>query len=158
MAVDDKGGISKDNSMPWPRNSNDLKWFKKHTINQVVIMGRSTWEDPFMPTPLVSRVNVLFTNKDPKIYPGADHYLKGEIREEINKLKKNLKEDKNLFIIGGAELLNQAFALVQEFYLTRIYGNYNCDKFIRISDIEQKMTLDKKIECDQTCHFEIWKK
>ena len=59
MAVDDKGGISKDNSMPWPRNSNDLKWFKKHTINQVVIMGRNTWEDPFMPTPLISRVNIF---------------------------------------------------------------------------------------------------
>ena len=30
MAVDDKGGISKDNSMPWPKNSNDLNWFKKY--------------------------------------------------------------------------------------------------------------------------------
>ena len=29
MAVDDKGGISKDGSMPWPKNSSDLKWFKK---------------------------------------------------------------------------------------------------------------------------------
>ena len=25
MAVDDKGGISKGSSMPWPKNSNDLK-------------------------------------------------------------------------------------------------------------------------------------
>ena len=29
MAVDDKGGISRDGSMPWPKNSSDLKWFKK---------------------------------------------------------------------------------------------------------------------------------
>ena len=28
MAVDEKGGISKGQSMPWPKNSIDLKWFK----------------------------------------------------------------------------------------------------------------------------------
>ena len=29
MATDDKGGVSKGKSMPWPKNSNDLQWFKK---------------------------------------------------------------------------------------------------------------------------------
>ena len=52
MATDDKGGVSKGKSMPWPKNSNDLQWFKKNTLNQVVIMGRLTWEDPLIPTPL----------------------------------------------------------------------------------------------------------
>ena len=64
MAVDEKGGISKGQSMPWPKNSIDLKWFKENTINNVVVMGRKTWEDPFMPTPLKSRINVLITSKD----------------------------------------------------------------------------------------------
>ena len=52
MAVDEKGGISKGKSMPWPKNTEDLKWFKKNTLNQVVVMGSGTWADPFMPTPL----------------------------------------------------------------------------------------------------------
>ena len=52
MAVDDKGGVSKNGSMPWPKNTADLKWFKNHTINNVVIMGKLTWIDPFMLTPL----------------------------------------------------------------------------------------------------------
>ena len=38
MAVDEKGGISKGQSMPWPKNSIDLKWFKENTINNVVVM------------------------------------------------------------------------------------------------------------------------
>ena len=37
MAVDDNGGISKGNSMPWPKNSNDLQWFKKNTLHQVFL-------------------------------------------------------------------------------------------------------------------------
>ena len=64
MAVDDKGGISKGSSMPWPKNSNDLKWFKKNTENQIVVMGSKTWEDPFMPAPLANRINILVTSKD----------------------------------------------------------------------------------------------
>ena len=64
MAVDDKGGISKGSSMPWPKNSNDLKWFKKNTENHIVVMGSKTWEDPFMPTPLKNRINILVTSKD----------------------------------------------------------------------------------------------
>ena len=63
MAVDEEGGISKSGSMPWPKNSSDLKWFKNNTFNQLVMMGRLTWVDPKMPTPLHNRINVLITNK-----------------------------------------------------------------------------------------------
>ena len=35
MAIDDLGGISKDGTMPWPKNSSDLQWFKKNTINTI---------------------------------------------------------------------------------------------------------------------------
>ena len=42
MAVDEKGGISKGQSMPWPKNSIDLKWFKENTLNNVVVMGSKT--------------------------------------------------------------------------------------------------------------------
>ena len=38
MAADDLGGISKNGSVPWPKNSSDLQWFKKNTINNIVIM------------------------------------------------------------------------------------------------------------------------
>ena len=79
MAADDMGGVSLGESMPWPKNSKDLQWFKKNTLNQVVVMGRNTWVDPFMPTPLISRINVLITNRDTKLFPGADYYLKGDL-------------------------------------------------------------------------------
>ncbi len=157
MAIDEMGGISKGKSMPWPKNSNDLKWFKKNTLNQIVVMGSKTWEDPFMPTPLKDRINILFTNKEESYYPGADEYLNGNIFNEIKKLEKKYFS-KNIFIIGGPEIINQSFDLLKEFYLTRIYGNFNCDKFIDIKKIEKTMSLEKKINCDETCHFEIWKK
>ena len=135
MATDDKGGVSKGKSMPWHKNSNDLQWFKRNTLNQVVVMGRLTWEDPFMPTPLKSRINVLATRRNTSLYPGADYYLQGNLKVELKNLEIKFK-DKNIFIIGGPEILNQVFSLVNEFYLTRIYGNYYCDKFIDLVNIQ----------------------
>ena len=157
MAVDEKGGISKEGSMPWPKNSRDLQWFKKNTLNQVVVMGSKTWEDPFMPSPLKDRINILFTNKDNSFYQGADAYFSGDISKEILKLQKKYL-DRDIFIIGGSDIIRQSFELFKEFYLTRIYGNFGCDKFIDINKIKNSMTLMEKIDCDEKCHFEIWKK
>ena len=157
MAVDDKGGISRDGSMPWPKNSSDLKWFKKNTLNAIVIMGRATWEDPFMPSPLVNRLNILVTNQNKNKYPGADEYISGNIIEGVVNLKQKYN-NKDFYIIGGSEILNQLFELVEEFYLTRIYGDFKCDKKIDLNMINRSMKMIKRIDNDETCHFEIWKK
>ena len=157
MAVDEKGGISKGESMPWPKNLIDLKWFKENTINNIVVMGRKTWEDPFMPTPLKSRINVLITNKNKELIEGADYYLSGNVNNEIQNIQSEYI-NKDIFIIGGSEIINLTFNLIEQFYLTRIYGNYNCEKFIDVSLIENNLNMIKKIDGDSTCHFEIWEK
>ena len=157
LAMDDEGGVSKEGSMPWPKNSNDLKWFRKYTLNNVVIMGRLTWIDPFMPSPLKNRVNVLITNQDKNKYPGADEYISGDLISKI-KLINTKYEKQDLFIIGGPKIIDQLFELVEEFYLTRIYGEFDCDKKIDLRKIEDEMTLEKKIIDNNTYHFEIWKR
>ena len=157
MATDDKGGISRNGSMPWPKNSSDLQWFKKNTLNSIVVMGRLTWDDPFMPTPLKDRINVLVTNQNKKNYLGADEYIADEIIDRVLELSNKYK-NKNIYIIGGPKIINQLFELIEEFYLTRIYGDFNCDKNIDLKKIKESMKMIKKIENDQTCHFEIWKK
>ena len=157
IAVDEKGGISKGQSMPWPKNSIDLKWFKENTINNIVVMGRKTWDDPFMPTPLKSIINVLITNKNKELIEGADYYLSGNVNNEIQNIQSEYI-NKDIFIIAGAEIINLTFNLIEQFYLTRIYGNYNCEKFIDVSLIENNLNMIKKIDGDSTCHFEIWEK
>ena len=157
MAIDENGGISKGQSMPWPKNSTDLKWFKENTLNNIVVMGRKTWEDPFMPTPLKSRINVLITKKEKVVFPGADYYFSGDIKAQIKNIENKYK-NKDVYIIGGSEIIKLTFEIIEEFYLTRIYGNYECEKFINILSIENNMKMVKKINGDSSCHFEIWKK
>ena len=145
MAVDEKGGISKDGSMPWPKNSSDLTWFKKNTLQSIVVMGRLTWADPFMPAPLKDRINILITRQDKNNYPGADEYISDDILNKILNISKEYN-NKDIFIIGGANILNQLFGLIEEFYLTRIYGNFNCDKKIDLNKVEKTMKMVNKID------------
>jgi len=157
MAADDNGGVSKEGSMPWPKNSSDLLWFKKKTLNNVVIMGRLTWIDPFIPTPLKNRVNVLATNQSQNNYIGVDEFISGDLISKVKDLsQKYIGQD--VYIIGGPKILDQLFELIEEFYLTRIYGNFECDKSIDFEKIKKSMIIKEKIENDETCHFEIWKR
>ena len=60
LAADADWGIGKDGTMPWPHNSDDLKWFKECTIDSTVIMGRKTWDSlPFKP--LSDRQNIIIS-------------------------------------------------------------------------------------------------
>ena len=157
LAIDDNGGVSKDGSMPWPNNSKDLKWFQRHTRGDIVVMGRTTWTDPKMPSPLPGRLNVLATSQIPSKFPGADMYINGDLHKGVEKIKREHPK-KTTWIIGGPNIVNQLFFVIEEFYITRIYGNYLCDTFLDLNRIEREMNLKERIESDNTCHFEIWKK
>jgi dihydrofolate reductase len=39
LACDDKGGIGKNGTLPWPKQSEDLAYFKRMTDAQTVVMG-----------------------------------------------------------------------------------------------------------------------
>ena len=158
MAIDDEGGISRNGSMPWPKNSEDLKQFKNLTVNNVVIMGKLTWIDPYMPTPLKDRVNVLVTSQSQNLYPGADRYISEDLHLNIKKIISEYNQ-KDIWIIGGANLINQLFDLIEVFHLTRIKGKFNCDKKIDVEKIIKNMKISNSLNSiDNTCVFEIWKK
>ena len=90
LACDNEGGVSKNGTIPWPKNKKDLGWFKKNTTNNVVVMGSKTWADPLMPWPLPNRINVLATSRETD-YPGANKYICGDLSSELKKLKEEYK-------------------------------------------------------------------
>ena len=58
-AQDNNGGIGQANQLPW-KISEDLKHFKKLTLNSTVIMGRKTWDSlPIKPLP--NRRNIILS-------------------------------------------------------------------------------------------------
>ena len=155
LACDKRGGVSKEGSIPWPKNTKDLSWFKKNTTNNVVVMGSNTWVDPLMPWPLPNRINVLATSrKDER--RGADKYVYGDLNGELRALKEEYPS-KTIWVIGGPNIIKQTLESIEEFYLSKIPGDYDCDGFLSLKDIE---TLFKKtwFEKHESVEFQIWKK
>tara|TARA_B100000989_G_scaffold281749_1_gene246228 strand:+ start:270 stop:758 length:489 start_codon:yes stop_codon:yes gene_type:complete len=155
LACDNMGGVSKDGTIPWPKNTKDLGWFKKNTTNNVVVMGSKTWTDPLMPWPLPNRINVLATTKEQE-HPGADRYVCGDLDVELNKLKEE-HPNKIIWVIGGPNIIEQTLDSIEEFYLSRIPGEYSCDGFLSLKTIESlfEKTWSEKHE---SVEFQIWKK
>lgn len=137
LACDDRGGIGKDGTLPWPKNHEDLNYFKRMTDGKTVIMGSATWQSKGMPKPLPNRHNVVVT-LSPEHHPGADDYVpsKGKNLTESIREYESWHGLESVWIIGGAKLINEIFLLIDRFYLSRIPGDYDCDTFLPLERIE----------------------
>ena len=67
-AVSKNGVIGVDNKLPW-NLPEDLKRFKELTTNNVVIMGRKTYES--IGKPLPNRINIVVTRNKDFFVPGV---------------------------------------------------------------------------------------
>lgn len=149
FAVDESNGMGLNGSLPWPRNSDDMKWFKNKTTNEVVVMGRKTWESS-MPTPLPNRYNVVVTSK--RINNEEVTHISGDVCSALKKLQRYYPYN-NIFVIGGADVLQQANPVIERALVTRIPGKYSCDTHIDLDAFLLKYKLVNTIK-HTTCTIE----
>src|SRR5687768_7269260 len=123
--------IGKDNKLPW-HLPEDLKWFKKLTTGNVIIMGRKTWES--IGKPLPNRESIVVSRTD---IPG--------IRTVRSLTEINPNADaREYFIIGGAQLFREALPLCSDLYLTLVKREVDGDVFL--DRFEEKFSLSETIQ------------
>jgi len=102
--------IGRNGGLPW-HYPEDLQHFKRITLGSPIVMGRSTYES--IGRPLPGRQNIVITRQPT---------LPGDVTV-IPSLKAladlPLSADR-VFIIGGAQLFQEALPLCEELYLTFI--------------------------------------
>lgn len=134
VAVERGQGIGYNGSMPWPRLSGDLKWFKQLTTDNVIIMGRKTW-DSIGAKPLPNRINIVLTRSK---CPGADHQSDDtDVALDVSWSKYPNKE---IFIIGGSAIYEQYMDIIDRFYITEIDADYECDTFFDLNYVRSNFT------------------
>ncbi len=149
LACDQEWGIGKNGALPWPHNSADLKWFKEHTNNSTIVMGRKTWESlPVKPLP--NRENIVVTSN---VLQGPDVVV--DMRS-FYKILPQIKFQKDVWIIGGAQLIEHCLDIIDEFYLSRIQGKYDCDTFLPADLIMDNFNLYDAEETDSDLYIEKW--
>ena len=145
VACDPKGGIGYNNKLPWTNIQGDLPRFKELTTGKVVVMGRNTWES-LPKKPLPNRINVVVSSTD---IPGITT-LTGLPDEDNMDLR-------DVYLIGGAKLINSSWHLVDEVHLTKTFSEYTCDTFIDLVKLEREFVCwFKENNTDHT--YEIWRR
>lgn len=135
LACDENWGIGNKGQLPWPNNSADLKWFKETTVGGVVVMGKTTWDSlPEKSKPLPGRNNIVVTSSL-KDKDGPYHFVKFENAKDLIISMSKLQ---TAWIIGGAQLVETTLDIIEEIWLSRVNGVYECDTFLPKDKILQK--------------------
>lgn len=136
VAIGKNNEIGKDNKLLW-NISEDLAWFKKHTINKTVVMGRKTFES--IGRPLPKRETVVLTRDSQYKYDGI------EVIRDLNNLYTVNRLGTELMICGGAEIYEQFMEKADRLYVTHVDEEYEADTYF------PEIPLDrfKKIHSDQ---------
>src|SRR5688572_7332948 len=145
--------IGRENKIPW-HLPEDFKWFKRLTTGHFVLMGRKTFES--LGRPLPNRTNIVLTRtprklaRDPVFAPafvgnwtpriGRPYQLSlDRLTERDVWLVRSLprlvaafergRPQRELFIIGGAQIYEQLLPHCTDLYLTVVFREVEGDAF-----------------------------
>jgi dihydrofolate reductase len=117
-AVAKNGVIGARGKLPW-HLPEDLKHFKKLTLNRPIIMGRRTWES--FPKPLPDREHIVISRRPGFEAPGAS------VASSMEGAVALCAGEPVVFVIGGAEVYAAALPLADGLILTQIDADYEGD-------------------------------
>lgn len=121
VAVSRNGVIGQNNRIPW-HISDELKFFKCITLNNIVLMGRKTFDS--IRLPLRDRKNWILTRSESfqRTAPAGISVFKN--LEEVCRAISDLDGDRQVWVIGGANIYRQLLPLCSELVLTEIKRDY----------------------------------
>ena len=110
-AQDKNGGIGKDGKLPW-HIPEDLKNFKKLTLDSTIVMGRKTWASlPIKPLP--ERRNVVLSSNfiaEVESYNSIEQCIETLYKDDVNKI----------FVIGGAQIYSHFIHRSDKLHITLV--------------------------------------
>lgn len=142
IACDPKGGIGYQNKLPWDKLQGDLPRFKELTTGKIVLMGRNTYES--LPKKTLPNRTVWVKTTRP-------------IGDVVNPSDDVIVKEREIWLIGGAKMINSYWQYIDEIHLTRTFTEYTCDTFIDVVKLQDEFVCWFKE--DLTDHsYEIWKR
>jgi len=157
VAADKNWGIGRDNGL-LASIPTDMKYFKEHTMDKVVVMGRRTLESMPGRRGLPKRINyVLTSNPDFEAERCITVNTEDELREKLSEYGPD-----DVFLIGGATLYNKFYKMCDRLYVTKMDADLNADTFITNFDEDPDFKIvsesDPVTENGITFRFVVYEK
>ncbi len=140
--------IGANNGIPW-HIPDDFRWFKECTENQIVVLGRKTY-DSLKKKPLPRRENWVLTHRDLFMF-NPDPLIR--TFRSLEKLEQTAEgqNNKQIWICGGAEIYKQYLPRCRDLFLTKIKRTVTGDRFF--PEFENIFTEKKVLK--ETDEFKI---
>lgn len=123
VAVDENFGIGYNNGL-LASIPEDMEFFKKTTLNKIVLMGHSTFKSLPNASVLKGRTNIILT-KEKVSYPGA--FVCHSIGD-FSILARFCNTDE-VFVIGGQAIYEQLLPYCEYAYVTKIFAKFKAGKY-----------------------------
>ena len=120
VAAAENNAIGKNNQMLW-HLPDDFKYFKQHTLDHSVVMGRKTYES--IGKPLPQRRNIVLTRDLNWSTEDVD------VANSLDEVLTYCRDEREIFIIGGAKIYQQALPLADRVLLTRVHTSLDGDAY-----------------------------
>ncbi len=126
VAIGNNGVIGNKGALPWPRIPKDMHHFWSITLGHTVGMGRKTLES--IGRVLDGRHTLVFSRQESSNlisrFPGC------VVAQDLSVIHDRAKRGK-VFVIGGAEIYEQALPHTGIIHLTRIHKDFHGDTFFK---------------------------
>ena len=152
ILVDNKNAIAKDGEQILFVDD-DLHMFRDYTTDNIIVMGRHTFDA--IGRQLPNRISVVFTRSNRKDKKDL-FYI-----DSIEKLEELMKKypDKEVFVIGGAEIVRLLWDRLDELIVTRVDTVVEgADTFIPEFDGFELVDKSEIFDPNYRVYHERWKR
>ncbi len=111
-AIGKNNELGKNNDLIW-KIKGDMKFFKEHTTNHHILMGKNTFIS--LPHMLPNRTHIVLTTSNYKFPEGV---IVCKSLDDFYELSKGIDDD--VYVIGGASIYKEMIDDCNEMYLTEI--------------------------------------
>jgi dihydrofolate reductase len=133
VAAAENGVIGKDGKMPW-RLPAESDYFRATTRSHPVIIGRKNFEA--MKRPMPNRPNIVITRQTD--YKNTDDAIVVHSLDEALGLPV-VKQADEVFVLGGAQIYDEAMPRIDKLYLTIVHAKMNGDTFFRYDPVDWQL-------------------
>ncbi len=150
IAIAENNAIGKDNALIW-HISDDLKNFKRLTSGHSIIMGRKTFDS--IGRPLPKRNNIVITRTKDLEIEGC--HVVNSLTQAFE-LASGLDGSEEIFVIGGANIYEQALPHVSKVYLTKVKASPEADAFFDLSHFSDWKVIEREsVSKDEKNEFDF---
>ncbi|MEE1229350.1 MAG: dihydrofolate reductase [Lachnospiraceae bacterium] len=148
VAADNNWAIGKDGAL-LVNIPEDMQFFRKLTVGNVVVMGRKTLESFPGGRPLPDRINIVLTSQ--KDYDGRGAIVvhsKEELLEELKRYDRN-----KICVIGGESIYRMLLPYCDKAYVTKIDYSYDADTWM--PNLDQMEGWEQVMESEECTFFSL---